>query len=79
MGKSKTNIGKVSVSRIVMNIIHKYAGVKGISLSDLKNILRQRRKFDTDLHDSEVKLALKNAMDRKILSLEDGLYKVFYF
>ena len=79
VNKIEGNTATVAVGRIVMNAVRKYEGGKGISLPQLKKILREKKKIDVVLHDSEIKLALKNAMDRGVLSREDGFYKVIFF
>lgn len=80
MEKSEVEVksATVSVGRIVMNVIRKYQGRNGISLPQLKKILREAKKLDIAKHDSEIKLALKKAMDRGILARAGGCYKVIF-
>lgn len=77
-GEVEIKSATVSVGRIVMNAIRKYEGSNGISLPKLKKILQEEKKLDIVQHDSEIKLALKKAMDRGILAREGGSYKVIF-
>ena len=78
VSKIERNPATVAVGRIVMNTIRKREDGKGISLPQLKKILREKKKIDVVLQDSEIKMTLKNAMKRGILTREDGFYKVIF-
>ena len=67
---------KISISRRVINAILKLQKNKGVSLVDLKKYLSNEKNLDLDKYNEEIKVFLKNGLDRGILSRENGMYKV---
>lgn len=67
---------KISISRRVKNAIRKLQNNKGVSLVDLKKYLRNVKNLDVDKHNEEIKLALKNGLDRGMFTRQSGMYKV---
>ncbi|XP_035228491.1 histone H5-like [Stegodyphus dumicola] len=62
--------------RLLLNTIRKIQGSKGATLRDMKTFLNNSQKLDVKSIDAEIKLFLKSAVDRGILSKLDGHYKV---
>lgn len=67
---------EISISRRVTNAIRKLQNKKGVSLVDLKKYLRDEKNLDVDKYNEEIKLVLKNGLDRDIFTRESGMYKV---
>ncbi|XP_054710279.1 histone H1-like [Uloborus diversus] len=64
------------LGRQIMNAIRKLQGTQGTTLSNIKSFLSNTRNVDTKQKGAEIKMYLKNALDRGQLMSEAGNYKV---
>ncbi|XP_035228555.1 histone H1C-like [Stegodyphus dumicola] len=76
MGMKKNAQPQTGLKRMLLNAIRKLQGRKGTTLRDVKTYLHSNQKMDVNSNDAEIKLFLKSAIDRGILSKLDGHYKV---
>ncbi|XP_054720746.1 histone H1C-like [Uloborus diversus] len=71
--EKKTRSG---LGRQVMNAVRQLQGAQGTSLANIKSFLGNVRKVDTKQKDAEIKMYLKNALDRGQLMRQAGKYRV---
>ncbi|XP_035232932.1 protamine-like protein [Stegodyphus dumicola] len=76
MGAKKNAQPQTGLRRLLLNAIRKLQGKKGATLRDVKTYLNNNKKMDVKSNEAEIKLFLKSAVDRGILSKLDGQYKV---
>ncbi|XP_035231910.1 protamine-like protein [Stegodyphus dumicola] len=76
MGAKNNAQPQTVLRRLLLNAIRKLQGRKGATLRDVKTYLHNNQKMDVKSNDAEIKLFMKSAVDRGILSKLDGHYKV---